>query len=155
MKKIILSMVFVFVMISCYSQDNPFKGFFGPVEKSLYTVRDMNTGREIIPNFWLFRPLVSLSAMQFMLKSPVQVSSFSSFGTGISYSHFTQKNGEPYNDFGLNALILFTENIGSIEPVKLSFAITVTALQYINVGLGYSTGEKSLFIMTAISYNFN
>ena len=155
MKKVILSLGFVFVMLSCYSQDGPFKGFFGPVEKSLYKVRDLDTGKDIVPNFWLFRPLVSLSAMQFMLKSPVQVSSFSSLGTGISYSHFTERNGEPYNDYGFNILVLFTDNIGDIEPVKLSIAGSVSLWQYINVGIGYSNSEKSLFLLTAISYNFN
>jgi len=156
MKKFILSMVLVFTMLTGYSQDNPFKGFWGPVEKSLYTVRDRETGVITIPNFWLARPFISLSAIKLTLKSPVQVSpTFSSFGTGISYSHFTEKVNEPYDDFGFNALILFENNTGGVEPINLSFAVTASALQYINIGIGYSIGDKSLFALMGISYNFN
>ena len=129
-----------------------FNGFFKPVNKEMFSAP---LGDRAITSTWLFRPVVQLTALQFNLVKPVEVSSLSSLGTGMSYTHFIEQNGEPYADFGVNALVLFTQDIGGVEPAGMGFALTISALQYINVGVGYSLGNKQAFILTGISYNFN
>ena len=154
MKKL-LTLTLLLIAVNGYSQ---IRGFLKPVPNDLFEL-DITTDRDITsdytPSKWLVRPIVTLSAMQFMFTNPVTVKSFSSVGTGVSYSHFTLANGEPYQNFAANFILLFTNATESIEPVKLSVAGTVSLWQYINFGAGYSFENKKFFLMTGISYNFN
>ena len=157
MRKVILILILAMITIVGLSQ-NPFKGFWKPIDRSIFQV-EYTIDRELkvdeTTSFWLFRPFVSLTAMQFTFANPIEVSSLSSLGTGISYSHFINQNNAPYNNFGINALILFTDQLGGVSPAKLSFAITGSFLQYISIGGGYSFANKKFFILTGIAYNFN
>jgi hypothetical protein len=106
---------------------------------------------------WLVRPVVTLTATRFDLGKIVTVSPLSSLGTGVSYSHFISVNGEPYNNFGANLLVLFTQDLmdGGVEPAKLSLAGTISFLQYVSVGAGYSFAENKVFLLSGIVYNFS
>jgi len=146
------------------SAQGVFRGFFKPVNKDIFsTPVGANTtnitadkGMKITaPSAWLVRPIVNISAMQFLFEKPVLVNAFGSMGTGISYAHFCEHNGEPYMDYSFNFLILFGTQITEITPVNLSLAASASTLQYINVGAGYSFDAKRFFILTGISYNFN
>ena len=133
-------------------------GFFRPVDKELFNVdytADGTIRADHSASVWLFRPILSLSAMQFNLTNPVTVIAFGSMGTGVSYQHFISQNGEPYANYGFNILFLFTEQLSGVEPAKLSIAGSVMAWQYVNMGLGYSFANKRLFLLTGISYSFN
>ena len=153
MKKLLIAILFVTVSVATFAQ-----GFFRPIDRSLLKV-DATTDRDITvdqkASVWLFRPSVTLSAMQFFLTNPVEVASLSSLGTGVSYQNIVLQNDKPYTRFGVNALVLFTQSIGDIEPVSLSFAATVQTLNFINVGLGYSLGRNKVFILTGVSFSFN
>lgn len=154
MKKKFLLLAFVVLTFSCMAQ-KPFQGFFKPVPDNLFS-QEVKTQRGITgPSAWFFRPTVSLTATQFLLSKPVEVTSLNSFGMGMSYCKFTEVDGQSYMNFGLNALLLFTEKLGEVEPFKLSMAVTVTALQYVSVGAGYSFETKKPFILTGVVYNFN
>lgn len=154
-----------FIMLSCFllsavivQSQTPWRGFWCPVSDDLFSMvptTDRELSVDYTPSVWLVRPLVTLSAMQFMLTNPVTVNSFSSIGTGVSYSHFTLANGEPYQNFSANLMILFTNAMESVEPVKLSIAGTVSLWEYLNFGIGYTFEGKHFFIMQGISYNFN
>jgi hypothetical protein len=126
-------------------------GFFQPVNKKLLIV----PGTRQPATVWLFRPVVTVTALQFMFKNPVEVSSLSSLGTGLSLQHLINNDGEPYVNYGLNALILFTNDIGGIAPASLSFALTGSFLNYVSLGVGYSLEAKKAFLLTGITYNFN
>jgi hypothetical protein len=146
MKKILILLLFVVPMTMTAQK---FEGFFRGVPD------DIISHDKGISSTWLFRPVVQISAMQFILKTPVEVAAFNSLGTGLSYVHFVDNNGEPYANFGVNALVLFSENPGGVEPTQLSAALSVTALQFVNVGVGYNFGGKYAFILTGITINFN
>lgn len=99
--------------------------------------------------------MVTLSALQFNFVKPTTVSSLSSLGTGISYSHFVEANTEPYCNYAFNLLALFGTEIADVSPLELSLAATVSAFQYINVGIGFNFANKNAFLLTGIQYNFN
>ncbi len=138
------------VIIALQAQDKAWGGFFKPVNKDLFKADSRAT------SVWLFRPVVSVTAMQFnFVKPEVTVSSLGSLGTGISYSHFIEANGEPYCNYAFNILALFGTDVADVSPVELSLAGTVTAFQYLNFGAGYNFKQGNFFLLTGIQYNFN
>lgn len=151
MKCLILGLAFVVITLTAYSQES-WRGFFKPVSDDLFVAVP---GQKALSSVWLFRPMVSLSALQFLLTNPVEVSSFSSLGTGLSFQHLISDEGEPYTNYGFNALILFTNKIGDVAPASLSFAVTGSFLNYVSLGAGYSLQARKLFILTGITYSFN
>jgi len=154
MKKLIIVFILLFIMAGLSAQG--FHGFFKPVDKSLYVDYDVNGDRVVQGySFWQMRPLLTLTAMKFTFEKPVTVSSLSSLGTGLSYQHFIEQNGEPYANFGVNFIVLFTEQMSGINPAKLSIAVTGMAWQFVNFGAGYDFDCKKMFLLTSISYSFN
>lgn len=152
MKRIFFVFILAAFTLCLSAQDNKFKNFFGPIDKDLFTVQN---GQRAPSSVWLFRPVVTVTAMQFNFEKPTTVSSLSSLGTGISYSHFTEANGEPYANYAFNLLALFGTEIADVSPLELSLAATVSAFQYINVGAGFNFADKHFFLLTGIQYNFN
>ena len=144
MRKILI-IVLLFVSIGTFGQ-----GFFGPVNRDMFKGTDKSLAGE-----WLVRPVVQVTAMQFILKSPVEVVSFSQIGTGVSYAHFVERNGEPYQDFSVNGLVLFGQDLAGVAPANISLAATVSVFQYLNVGAGFDFGVKKMFILTGVAFNFN
>jgi len=157
MKRTILVTALMVVTLTAFSQDR-WLGFFSPVNKDIFIPKEPFPVRAdgTASNVWLFRPVVTLTALQFMFTSPVQVSSLSSLGTGLSYQHLiADGDGEPYTNYGINALILFTNKVGDVAPASLSFAVTGSFLNYVSLGAGYSLEARKLFILTGITYSFN
>ena len=154
MKKLLTTIAMLLFAVNVFGQG----GFFAPVSKNLFEM-DRILGRNLEADYvatkWLMRPVFNITAMRFDLIDPVQVTSLNSFGTGISYQRFVQNEGEPYMNLGVNLLILFSEAIGEVEPVKLSFAGTVTLWQHISVGAGYSVAGKNMFLLTGVVFSFN
>lgn len=160
MKRLIITLfyIIVFSLNNVIIAQSPFKGFWRPLNRSVFqSIETIDRGIKVdeTTSLWLMRPVIELSALQFMLTNPIQVSSLTSLGTGLSYQHIINANGKPYTNFGLNALILFTNKVGGIEPASLSFAVTGSFLQYLNVGGGYSLQAKKFFILSGVTYNFN
>jgi len=151
MKKILFVLVLAAFSLCANSQEK-FKGFFSPVDKELFTAKD---GIRAPSSVWLFRPVVSVTAMQFNFEKPTTVASLSSLGTGLSFSHFIEANGQPYANYAFNLLALFGTEITDVSPVELSLAATVSAFQYINVGAGFNFADKHFFLLTGVQFNFN
>lgn len=150
MKKIILISVLFLATIVAMGQ-NHFRGFFKPVSYDTPAVKARALGTPV--NVWLFRPAVSLSAVQFTWNKDLkQFNSevFSSTGMGIGYQHYIEVNGEPYNNFGFNALVL----LNGVDPSTVSLAGTVSAFKFVSVGGGYDLGRKTWFILSGVSYSF-
>ena len=145
MKKIII-FILLFIPIVSFSQ-----GFFKPVPHKL-TYRLGSNG---ISHTWLTRPLVGMTAMQIIIDDPVMVQPLSTLWTGVSYSHFIDQNGVPYQDFAVNLCVLFGTEMVDKSPLELSIASTVTAWQYLSIGAGFNFMDKKFFILTGITYNFN
>lgn len=152
-KVLIFALVLSGLSLTGSAQD-PWKGFFKPVDKDMFSLKTAGEAS----SSWLFRPTVELSALQLTYNKETKgfdASSLTQAGVGIGYQHFTQVNGEPYNNFGLNLLMLFDAVPLETTGTAISGAITVSALQFINIGGGYNFGLKRPFILTAITYNFN
>jgi hypothetical protein len=159
MKKLLIIILFV-LPLTVFSQSK-FKGFFKPVPEDLlsgnviYKIRSELTP----PNAWIFRPAVSISAMQIMkskeVGKQVDVTSFTKAGMGISYAHFVNSNGVPYNDISVNALFLFDVMPAGSTAINLSPVIAVAALNFVSVGVGYDIGAKNVFGLIGINYNFS
>ena len=154
MKKITIVLAFIIVVLNVSAQSSAFNGFFRPV-KSFPKVTTDGFRELEVKNFWKVRPILALSAVQFRLQNPVQVSSFTSMGTGLSYQHFIEVNGKPYNNVGINALFLYTSDLKEVQNMNLSFAFTGSFWQYFNIGGGYNFTDRYVFILTAVSYSFN
>lgn len=136
---------------------SPWSGFFKPVDKNLLSI-STRKGVES-QTVWLFRPTVEVSAMQFLpSKTPgvvFEVATFQSAGMGLSYQHYVNVNDVPYNNYGLNLLLLFDQIPRETTSVNLSLAGTVNALQFLNFGVGYNFGMNKIFLLTGLTYNFN
>ena len=146
MKRLII-LVFVFLPLLSHAQ-----GFFKPVTTDIFP----QGADRSMASVWLVRPMVQLSAMQINLGSPTTVQPLSSLGTGVSYAKFTpNENGEPYQVFSANLLVLFGTEMVEVAPMKLSIAAGVTCWQYLSIGFGYSFTDKRAFLLTGISYSFN
>ena len=164
MRKVIL-FILMFVGLTLQAQF-PFKGFLRPVDKDAFKMDiTIDSEGKVSQNasFWLFRPAVTVSAMQFIFENPVKVSTLTSLGTGISYSHFINQDDLPYQNFAANLLILFgTEKAEPtkkqetiVSPVELSVAGTVTLWQNLSFGAGYNFADKKAFLLTGVTFNFN
>jgi len=101
------------------------------------------------------RPAVTISAMSITFGEQTTVEPLSSVGTGISYSHFIEQNGEPYQNFSANFLVLFGTELAEVSPLELSIAGSISLYQYLNLGIGYNLMDKKVFLLTGVSINFN
>lgn len=149
-----MKQLFVIVLLSlglcCYSQ-SPFKGFLKPIDRGLL----QTDTKENRVNLWTIRPVLQVSAMQFLFGDSITVSSFSSIGTGICYTNIISQNGKPYNNFSANLLILFTTGLRETELARISIAASISFLNYVSIGAGYALYDKKFFLLTGVTYNFN
>lgn len=137
------------------SAQDPWKGFFRPVDKDMFALK---ADADFKSSTWLFRPTVELSALQLIYnkeEKAFDASSLTSGGIGIGYQHFIEVNGEPYNNFGFNFLMLIDAIPLETTNTAISGAVTVSALKFLNVGGGYNFGIRKPFILTGVTYNFN
>lgn len=156
MKKILLVFSLLLVFVMGASAQSPVKGFFAPVPDDLFEksgLRDIEN-----PHVWLIRPAVGLSAVSFTYNAEIksfETSAFNKVMFGGGYQHFIEVNGEPYNNFSVNALVCFDANPNDITKTGVTVAATVSALNFVNVGIGRDFGAKKFLILTGITYSFN
>lgn len=147
MKKLFL--VLALMMPLALMAQSPFDGFFKPKGGTEYLLKaDGDKSFE-----WFFRPSATLTAVQFNYNKDLDVfesASFSSAGVGIGYQHYVEKNGQLVNNYGFNALVM----LDGSEGAGVAGALTVNALQFVNVGCGYNFGVKQFFLLTGAVYNF-
>jgi len=132
MKKLIF-LLLLLIPLSGFSQSK-FAGFFKPVSNNLFPLEySMQPGLKI-PGVWLFRPAIELSAVKLTWNGTTKqfdASALDQVGIGIGYQHFIDNSGTPYNNFGINGLLLFGADKGS---GSVAFALTGSFLQYVNIG---------------------
>jgi hypothetical protein len=152
MKKVILLLLLLGIFAVGQSQ-NRSKGFFKPVPNDLLTKGD----RALNQSVWLFRPAVTLTAIQLNWNKESKgfdASALSSAGMGVSYAHFIEANGLPYNNFSVNAVMLLGADIQNPSPATISFALTGTLFEYLNLGGLYNFSTKSFGILTGVQIKF-
>jgi hypothetical protein len=153
MRKVISLTILLLVTIVTFGQSK-WDGFFKPVSYSTPALRSVI--QRPATSVWLFRPTVELSAVQFTWNKELKQfdsNAFSSVGMGLGYQHYIDVNGEPYNNFGVNLLVLMNTST-SEDPASISLAGTVNALKFVSLGAGYNTGQKVFFFLTGVTHNF-
>jgi hypothetical protein len=146
MKKLIIIALFALFSVLSYSQ-----GIFRPVPVN-FTSDKYALNQSATPSVWIPRISAGVVANQFTYNSvtkQLDETSFSKVGLGISYAHYIPVNDTPYNNFSLNGFVFFpTNNSG------LSLVASISALQYLSIGIGYDIKLKEVFALTGITYTF-
>ena len=153
MKRLLLFIAVLFVAFNLAAQSK-WDGFFKPVPKDMLHTKAVSSQ-------WLFRPTVALTATTFKLNiidgkfSGFQSSFLSKAGMGLSYAHYIEVEGLPYNNFSVNGLVLLPTG----ESASVALAATVTALKYVNVGIGYDIIKgvpiaQNFFVLTGVTLTF-
>jgi hypothetical protein len=131
-------------------------GFFKPVTADRLQVADRS-----LSGAFLFRPAATIIATEFRLSyndegfDGIVSSPLSKAGIGVSYAHYIMSGEEPFNDWSVNGMLMFPTN----GNTNMGLAVTVSALRYINLGLGYdfikgSPFRENLFFLTGVQYTF-
>jgi hypothetical protein len=158
MKKVIILLAFIAFAATAASQ-SPWEGFFKPFGIQSFDKRVAVKGlvKAVNPSVWMFRPAVELSAMKLSYDKDTKQwnsSSFTSVGMGIGYQHYITVDEVPYNNFGFNLLMLYNAVPTETAEAGISLAGTVSALKFIDVGVGYDFQMKVVFGLMGIKYNF-
>jgi hypothetical protein len=157
-KKAMLLLMFIGLSFAVNAQDTgKFKGFFRPVEPSDIATAGLKSDNSA----WKFRPTASLVATSYVLNYD-EFGEFRGFdskplsgaGLGLSYAHYILSEGEPYNNYSVNALLLLSTD----DKADVSLAGTLSAFQFVNVGVGYKmvsgNFKQNLFFLTGVSVVF-
>lgn len=157
MRKLLLLLLLCVPLIG--SAQSKFTGFFKPVPDNLFPQKYFISRGANIPGTWLFRPQLSLTAVQLNYDKQLQkitAKNFVNAWIGIGYSHFVNLDGEPFNNYGFNLLLLF----GQEQPVtparesSVSLAAVFNALGWVNVGPVFDLGSNKLGLLTGVSIKF-
>ena len=156
MKKLIIAFILVAFTVTSYSQSK-WDGFFKPIPKNEFTYQSSLQDKAIL-DMLKIRPVLSLTAFKvFKNKETAKIenSSFTSGGAGLGLEHFIEVNGVPYNNWGVEALVLFTMVPTETAKASTSAVVAFSALNIISVGPGYDFTNKQFFVLTGITFNFN
>lgn len=122
MKKFIIVLALVVLTVGVSAQ-SPFRGFLKPVTSDLFS-----TGDKAVSSQFLLRPTVNVSSNLLKwdntLKKVVNLS-FARVGMGLSYAHYIEVDGVPYNNFSINGLLLLPTGT---EITYFSLGATFSAL---------------------------
>jgi hypothetical protein len=156
MKKLILLLSLIAIFTCTNAQEHQVK-FFSPVPKDLLTkdVNDLKTLQNA--SVWLFRPVATITAIQLnwnKVTKQFDASALSSAGLGVSYAHFIEANGLPYNNFSVSTLLLLGASLENTEPANVSLAVTGSFMNFISLGGLYNFQSKSFGILTGVNISF-
>jgi hypothetical protein len=148
MKKVIFVLILAAFAVSISAQS-----FFRPVPKNLFTA-DQSAAKDLKSGLWLIRPAIAVTAVQLNWNKTLKqfdASAFNQAGLGVGYQHFIDNNGEVYNNYGFNAILLLGAT--DLQP-SMSVALTGSFFNYINVGGLYNFTLKSFGILTGVQLKF-
>lgn len=151
MKKRLLIIAGLLLTIAATAQ-GPWDGFFKP--KAGLQAGDLSKAEGDKTYAYYVRPAAGMNAIQFNWnkdEKQFNASQFSSAGIGLGIQHYVEHDGKVINNYGANALLILEASQGT---AGIGGAITVNALQFVNMGAGYSFTEKQFFLLTGAVYNF-
>jgi len=154
MKKIILLFALIALFVTGNAQKNI--SLFKPIPQDLFTSNEYGLKAIENANVWLLRPSVQITAVQLNWNKETKSfdsSPLSSVGAGVSYQHYIEANGQPFNNFGLNAFLLLGTDISQVSPASLGIATTVN-YSIVNAGIGYNFANKAPFILTGVTLKY-
>ena len=150
MKKLLI-IFFLAIGLSGMAQ-KPLKAFLSPVPNDLFNTiqtidRDITVDQR--SSVWLLRPSFTITAVQWnwdKVAKQFNATAFQSAGIGIGWNHYTEVNGLPFNNYGVNALLLLGTDI--------SAGITFSGLGIFNFGVVYNFNLKQPGLLTGIQIKF-
>jgi hypothetical protein len=150
MKKVIILLFFAALTLAGTSQ-----GFFRPVDKNMFVNSKTGLRTLEITQKWEFRPAITITAIQLnwnKLTKQFDASAFNQAGLGAGFTHFVElPDGTPFANYGINAILLL--GVQEAEP-GISFAVTGSFLQYVNIGGLYNFSNKAFGILTGVNLKF-
>lgn len=151
MKKLLILFALCLITLSGVAQSK-WGGFFNPIPKDFTTLSKGDKNFQ-----WAMRPKASFNAIRLAYDKDVKkmvASSFKTGAVGVSASHIIDVNGEPYNNFSIDGMVLFNyiEEEGQ-EPFGVGAAVTVSAFQLLSVGGGYDFTHKQPLILMNIIFD--
>jgi hypothetical protein len=153
MKKLLIGLLLMTTIV--VHGQSKWDGFFKPVTYDAPALITRDIGEPV--NLWLFRPVVSFTAIQFTwnpLNKRFDNAAFTSIGMGIGYQHYIESKGEPYNDFGGGILMLANTTTTMEQAASISIAGVFNFLDFVSMGAGYDMGREVFFLLTGVSYSF-
>jgi hypothetical protein len=151
-----LKTILLIFMLSCFGIAANAQGFFKPVTPAIFKSTEKSLFASENQSAWLLRPSVQITAVQLTWNKETKSfdsSPLSSAGAGVSYQHYINVNGNPFNNWGVNLLALLGTDLSKITPASLGFAATVN-VSIVNAGIGYNLGNKLPFILTGVVLKF-
>ena len=168
-----LKVLVIVVMLAGFSASTyaqgPFTGFFKPasanpdVYQMVQVSKAMKSGnltadfdQPIINSKWLIRPTVGAVAKAFTYNKEtkeLESSTFNKVGFGVGYQKYEEINGQAYNSFGANILLLFDSDF-DMSKLNFTAAATIHALKLVDVGIARDFGMKQWLLLTGITYSF-
>lgn len=156
MKRIVFATLLLCMALMASAQSK-FDGFFRPVTLDKVVAFD---GDKAGTSAWFFRPSASIAATVFTLGykedgtfDGVQASYLAKTGVGISYAHFIESDGEAFNNYSFNGMLLLPTD----GTTNAAFAITATAFK-VNAGVGYNAVKgafkENIFFLTGVNFTF-
>ena len=157
MKKLILSLALICVMLLSVDAQR-WDGFFRPVTLDKVVALD---GDKAGTSTWLFRPTATITATVFSLGydengvfDGVNASYLAKTGVGISYAHYIDNEGEAFNNYSFNGMLLLPTD----GTTNAAIAVTASAFK-VNAGIGLNfiqgtTFKEDLFFLTGVQFTF-
>ena len=146
MKKLVLILIFTVFVISAGAQ-----GLFKPVPKNLFT-----GDRALNSSTWLMRlnaGVVGTSYAKNKETGNVEVIPLNALGFGISYLHYKDVEGSPFNDFGFNALLLQNTQTPGMG-VGVYGTYNTGPIGLLNVGGHYDLNSKRFMVDVGITFHY-
>lgn len=153
MKKLIF-LLLLMVALPGFSQSK-FQGFFKPVPADLIQIQLSGISGKSFEkqSLWIFRPKAGVIATRHTYYKDTKswvTTPLAAVGVGAGYQHFTQlPTGEPFNDFGIN-LLLLTDT----QDASMGLGLFGTFFGWINLGADYSFALKKVSIDTGVTIKF-
>jgi len=155
MRKVILIAIILIATISANAQK--WNGFLRPVTLDKVIAND---GDKAGTSAWLFRPTATIAATVFSLGynedgtfNGVEASYLAKTGVGISYAHYIDHEGEAFNNYSFNGMLLLPTD----GTTNAALAITASAFR-VNAGIGYNiipgAFKKNIFFLTGVQFTF-
>lgn len=158
-KILILAVIMSGMGLSVQAQDAV--SIWKPVPKNLFQV-EKTTIRTVTqlttPGMWLWRFQAGIVATELTydkLSKQWQSSALNAVGPGVGYRYYTTNtDGTLINTFGFNFLLLLGTNMENISIASIKPALTVSAFDFLNVGVDYNIGNSKVGLLLGATVTF-
>ncbi len=158
-KILILAVIMSGIGITAHAQDGV--SIWKPVPKNLFQVKSTiikTTAQLATPGMWLWRFQAAIVATELTydkLSKQWQSSALDAVGPGVGYRYYTTNaDGTLINTFGFNFLLLLGTNMENISIASIKPALTVSAFDFLNVGVDYNIGNSKIGLLLGATVTF-